>query len=68
MERGPVDQRDGSQRSDESTRWNAISIGVGAFVGVCIGGLLGAKLMGNIYLGIGIEATISALRGGVIGT
>ena len=68
MERGPEDQRDGSQRSDESTRRNAIGIAVGAFVGALVGGTFGVALVGNVYLGIGIGAAIGALLGGVIGT
>ena len=69
MERGPEDRREGSQRSDESTRrGNAVGIGEGAFVGALAGGTLGVALVGNVYLGIGIGTAIGALLGGVIGT
>jgi hypothetical protein len=53
MERGPEDRRHGSQRSDESTRRNAMGIAVGAFVGALVGGMLGVSLVGNVYLGSG---------------
>src|SRR5215210_3436711 len=54
MERGPEDRREGSQRSDESTRrGNAVGIGEGAFVGALAGGTLGVALVGNVYLASG---------------
>ncbi len=65
MQREPEDQRDGSQRSDESTRRNTVGIDEGAFVGTCIGRLLVVGLVGNVYLGSGGDRCASQ---GVIGT
>lgn len=67
VERGPGDQRDGSQRTDESTRKGSIGIGVGAFVGALVGGAIGAVL-DNFYLGIGIGAAIGVFLGFAIET